>query len=66
MQGRCIEMGLKGRTNMQKSEKILESEIAKIEAEKVLAAQPDLEWWSALLESFYGTSPQKVDRKQRD
>jgi len=51
---------------MQKSEKILESEIAKIEAEKVLAAQPDLEWWSALLESFYGTSPQKVDRKQRD
>jgi hypothetical protein len=53
---------------MQKSKKVLGSEVAKIiadKAEKALAVQDDLEWWSVLLESFYGSSPPKADRKQR-
>ncbi len=45
---------------MQQSKKTLESQIAKSiadKAEKALAARDDLEWWSALLECFYGSSP---------
>ena len=45
---------------MKDSKKALESEIAKIiadKAEKAIAVQPDLEWWSVLLESFYGWGP---------
>ncbi len=45
---------------MQQSKKTLESQIAKTiadNAEKTLAAQADLEWWAALLECFYGSSP---------
>ncbi len=52
---------------MKQSRKSLESQIAKDiadKAEKAVAAQTDLEWWSALLECFYGTSPQKSERKQ--
>jgi hypothetical protein len=51
---------------MKESKKLLESLAAKSivdKAEKELAVQSDLEWWSALLECFYGaaTSPRKAE-----
>jgi len=45
---------------MKQSKKTLESLTAKSiadKAEKALAVQSDFEWWSALLECFYGSSP---------
>jgi hypothetical protein len=42
---------------MKESKEALESQIAEAIADKVekaLALESDLEWWSALLESFYG------------
>ncbi len=53
---------------MQQRKKTPETEIAKLivdKAEKALTAQSDFEWWSVLLESFYGSTPRKPDRKQR-
>ena len=60
-------MGSEGSPVMQQSKKAPESEIAKRiadKAEKALAIDPDLEWWAVLLESFYGSSPLKPDRKR--
>ena len=40
-----------------RSKKALEAEIARMiadKAEKAIPVQPDLEWWSVLLESLYG------------
>ncbi len=52
---------------MQQSKKTLESQIAKSiadKAEKALAAPQDLEWWSVLLECFYGSSPTESRMKE--
>ena len=45
---------------MNDSNEVLEAEIARMianKAEKAISVQPDLEWWSVLLESFYGWEP---------
>ncbi len=52
---------------MQQSRKTLESQIAKSiadKAEKELTIQTDLEWWSVLLECFYGSSPTESRMKE--
>jgi hypothetical protein len=52
---------------MRQSKKTLESRIAKsgaAKAEKAIAIQSDLEWWSVLLECFYGPGPTESRTKE--
>ena len=51
---------------MKDSNEVLEEEIARMianKAEKAISVQPDLEWWSVLLESFYGWEPTQTKSK---
>ncbi len=51
----------------QSKKKTLESLIATSiadKSEKPLADQADLEWWAALLECFYGSSPTESRMKE--
>jgi hypothetical protein len=52
---------------MQRSRKALEAEIAKMivdKAEKAISVQPDLEWWSVMLESLYGGNSKRSRSKK--